>query len=409
MLAVNSNVSTRALVALILSSALVTLDGTAVTVALPAIGRDLGASFAQLQWVTDTSLLMLALLLLPAGIVGDRVGRRRVTRLGVAAFAAASIACGVAPAVEWLIAARLAQGAAAAFVVPGAIAILRATYADENERARVFGMWAGWSGLASAAGPLLGGALVDLISWRAVLFASAACALPTLMLLKSVPESCDQRRRSIRETLSAVMRTPNCLAGNVATFALYFGLFGISFLLAIYTQDVLGYSATWAAVSLLPVSLMMLALSERFGPLATRYGPRRLVAMGTLIASGGILWLATGPDQLEFWTRIVAGTTVFGMGLAVAVAPMTHAAVSSVSHDCAGAASAINNAIVRAAGFLAIAILGSLASAGTEKGGISPEHFRQALATCAGVVMAIGIVATQMIRDTERGGLAKAA
>lgn len=401
--------STRALVALILSSALVTLDGTAVNVALPAIGRDLGANFSQLQWVTDVSLLMLAILLLPAGIVGDRLGRRRVMRMGAAAFASASVACGVAPSVQWLIAARLAQGAAAAFIVPGAIAILRATYADEKERARVFGIWAGWSGLASAAGPLLGGALVDVVSWRAVFFVSAACALPTLLLLRSVPESCDPRGRSIRESLSAVVRTPNCLAGNIATFALYFGLFGLSFLLAIYTQEVLEYSGTWAAVALLPVSLMMLALSERFGPLATRYGPRRLLVGGALIAGGGILWLAAGSEPLAFWTRIIAGTTLFGVGLAVAVAPMTHAAVSSVPHDCAGAASGVNNAVVRAAGFLAVALLGTLASAGAGKPGISPEHFRHALAVCAGVVMLAGIVAAQMIRDTERGGLAKAA
>ena len=402
-------VSTRALVALILSSALVTLDGTAVNVALPAIGRDLRASFSQLQWITDVSLLMLAILLLPAGIVGDRLGRRRVMRLGAAAFAAASIACALAPAVEWLIAARLAQGIAAAFIVPGAIAILRATYVDEKERARVFGIWAGWSGLASAGGPLLGGALVDVLSWRAVFVASAAFALPTMLLLRSVPESCDRRGRSIRESLAAVVRTPNCLAGNVATFAFYFGLFGLSFLLAIYTQDVLGYSGTWAAVALLPVSLMMLALSEQFGHLGTRYGPQRLLVIGSLIASGGILWLAAGAEPLAFWSRIIIGTTLFGAGLAVAVAPMTHAAVSSVPHDCAGAASGVNNAIVRAAGFLAVAILGTLASAGPEKGGISPEHLRQALAVCAGVVVLTGIVAATMIRDTERGGLAKAA
>jgi MFS family permease len=402
-------VTTRALVALILSSAVVTLDGTAVNVALPAIGRDLDARFAQLQWITDASLLMLALLLLPAGMVGDRLGRRRVTQLGLAGFAVASLACGAAPTVEWLIAARFAQGAAAAFIVPAAIAILRATYADEKERARLFGIWAGWSGLASAGGPLLGGALADTLSWRAVFLVSAAIAMPTLVLLRWVPESCDGRGRPIRATLAHVVRTPNCLAGNIATFALYFGLFGMSFLLAIYTQDVLGYSGTWAAVALLPIALMMLAFSERFGHLATRYGPRRLVTTGAVAAGAGILWLAAGPDTLASFTRIMMAAALFGIGLAIAVAPMTHAAVSSVPHDCAGTASGVNNAIVRAAGFLAVAILGSLASSGTEHGDMSVESLRHALAVCGSLVMAGGILAAQMIRDTERGGLAKAA
>jgi MFS family permease len=401
--------STAAFVALILSSALVTLDGTAVNVALPAIGRDLDARFSELQWITDASLLMLALLLLPAGIVGDRFGRRRVTMLGLAAFGATSVACGAAPGVRWLIAARLAQGAAAAFIVPGAIAILRATYVDEKERARVFGIWAGWSGLASAAGPLLGGALADTLSWRAVFFVSAAITLPTLVLMRWVPESCDRRGLTVRATLAAVGRTPNCLAGNIATFVLYFGLFGLSFLLAVYTQDVLGYSGTWAAVALLPVSLMMLALSEWFGRMGTRYGPRRLLTAGSVAAGAGIMWVASGAEPLAFWTRIVAGTTLFGFGLAMAVAPMTHAAVSSVPNDCAGAASGVNNAVVRAAGFLAIAVLGSLASAGPDDGRLSTESFREALMVCGGLVLVSGVLLSQLIRDSQRGGLAKAA
>ena len=352
---------------------------------------------------------MLAVLLLPAGIVGDRVGRRRTTALGLAGFAAASVACAAAPDVGWLIAARLAQGAAAAFVVPGAIAILRATYADEKERARIFGIWAGWSGLASAGGPLLGGALVDTMSWRAVFFASAALALPTLLLLRWVPESHDERGRSIRRTVAAVIRTPNCLAGNVSTFVLYFGLFGLSFLLAVYTQDVLGYSGTWAAVALMPVSLMMLALSERFGQLATRYGPRRLLAAGAVASGAGLLWLGTGIDALSLWTRIIPATSLFGLGMAIAVAPVTHAAVSSVPNDCAGAASGVNNAVVRGAGFLAVAILGYLASGGPEDGGMSAASFGHALKVCGGLVMIVGVLAAQLVRDTERGGLAKAA
>jgi MFS family permease len=402
-------VSTVALVALILSSALVTLDGTAVNVALPAIGRDLGARYSQLQWITDASLFMLAALLLPAGMIGDRIGRRRVTRLGLVGFAAASAACAAAPTVWWLVGARLVQGAAAAFVVPGAIAILRATYRDEKERARVFGIWAGWSGLASAGGPLLGGALVDLITWRAVFLVSAMLALATIVLLRRVPESSDRAGRTIRESLAELVATPNCVAGNLATFVVYFGLFGLSFLLAIYTQDVLGYSATWAGVTLLPVSLMMLALSERFGHLATRHGPRLVLTGGALAAGGGIIWLALGTEPLAFWTRIIAGSAMFGLGMAMTVAPLTHAAVSSVTKECAGAASGVNNAVVRAAGFVAIALVGSLASAGPEGNGMSPESFRYALMVCGGVVTVAGVLVAQMIRDRERGGLAKAA
>jgi MFS family permease len=175
--------------ALILSSALVTLDGTAVTVALPAIGRDLAARFSVLQWTTNASLLALAALVIPAGLLGDNYGRRRMMRLGLLLFAAASAGCAFAPAAAWLIGLRLVQGTGAALIVPGAVAILRAVYTDEHERARRFGAWAGWSGAASAVGPLAGGTLVDLFSWRAVFLLSVTLAVPTLWLLRAVPES----------------------------------------------------------------------------------------------------------------------------------------------------------------------------------------------------------------------------
>lgn len=447
-------------IALILSSALVTIDGTAVTVALPAIGRDFSARFSVLQWTSNASLLALAALVLPAGALGDRYGRRRTMRAGLLLFATASIACATAPGTGWLIVARLVQGAGAALVVPGAIAILRATYTDETERTRRFGLWAGWSGLATAAGPLAGGLIVDLISWRAVFLLSAALAVATALLLGSAPESRAERAsHSIRPTpallivallagvsillingggsgrwsspssliaataiaLSAfalwrshqltpvlpreLLCSANCINANAATFVLYFGVFGISFLLVIYTQAVLGYSATWSAITVLPTALAILVLAEPFGRAGAWIGPRALIMGAPLAAAAGVLWISMGPHPLPFWTHIVTGSTLFGLGVAMAVSPLTHAAISSVPEESAGTASGVHHATVRASGLAAIALLGSLAAAGDAAGALTVDGFRRALLVCAAVIAVAGVLAGSRIIDEAPGGL----
>jgi MFS family permease len=453
--------SRRQLALLILASAVITLDGTATTIALPAIGRDLSIPVFRLQWISNAPLVILAAMLLPAGTLADRFGRVRVLRAGLLAFVAGAIGCVVAPTDVALIGARFVQGAGGALILPAALATLRTAYTDAAERARIFGVWAAWTGVAGAAGPLLGGALVDLLSWRAVFVPAAVAAAAAMLLLeRGGPGGAPTRGHPIPVAataglvmlfgatayllmaiaggdaggaevaivgivaLSAVvllardrqravlfprelLRAHNCLPANASTFALYFGMFGLSFLIALYTQQALGYSALRAALVLLPISLMLL-LAEAFGRLAARVGTRALIIAGTLSAAAGICWLAAGPHPLGFWSRLIAGTALFGFGISLAVSALTHAAVAAVPETCAGAASGLNHAVVRAAGLVAIALLGALAAPGVSDA-ISADGFRRALTICAAVVGAGGIIGSVLLRDQEPGGISEAA
>jgi MFS family permease len=446
-----------ALAGFILASALITLDGTAANIALPAIGRELSLSVSRLQWISNAPLLTLAALLLPAGAIADRYGRVRVIRIGVIGFGAASFACAAAASGAWLIAGRLLQGAAAALILPAVLAELRAAYADAAERARMFGVWAAWTGVASAAGPLVGGGLVDLASWRAVFVTSGATAVAAALLLLGGARTASRPPRDpvpviatvaltlllgglayvLIEGPSAEWRTPgvlsagvlaaisvavlvrspkrhllfprelvtaaNCLPANAATFALYFGTFGLSFLLVLYTQQVLDYSGTWAAVALLPVSVMLF-LAEPFGRLATRFGTRTLIMTGALVSAAGIVWMAAGPHPLPFWSRMMLGTAMFGLGISLAVSALTHAAVAAVPETCSGAASGLNHAAVRTAGLVSIALLGSLAAPGQSEA-ISVDGFRRAMMVCGIVVAVGGVASTALMKDEEPGGL----
>lgn len=445
------------LAALILASALITFDGTSATIALPAIGRDLSTSVSRLQWISNAPLLILAAVLLPAGTVADRYGRVRVIRAGLIVFVAGSAACVLAPSGAWLVGARFIQGAGGALVLPAVLAVLRHGYTDAGERTRMFGVWAAWTGVASAVGPLLGGALVDLWSWRAVFLPSAlagaaavlllgrstgegaapsrplpglaTAALVTLLggvayLLMELPSGdldgpqlllpaalalaalgalvVDRRRQVLlpRELLHA----RNCLPANAATFALYFGMFGLSFLCALYAQQTLGYSALWAAVVLLPVSVMLF-LAEPLGRLAARLGTRMLIVTGSLSAAAGIYWMAVGPHPLPFWTHLIAGASLFGFGISLSVSALTHAAVAAVPEPCAGAASGLNHATVRAAGLVAIALLGSIAAPGLSDA-VSTDGFERAMIICALVVAVGGVSGSVLLQDDEPGGVA---
>jgi MFS family permease len=439
--------------ALILASALITLDGTAATIALPAIGRDLSIPMERLQWIANAPLLALAAMLLPAGSMGDRLGHIQVLRTGLMIFAAASFVCVAAWSDTALIAARLGQGVGGAFVLPAVLAMLRGAYDDAAERTRMFGVWAAWTGAASAAGPLWAGLLIDITSWRAVFMSSAAVGLGALMLLRHArPVAAAGRsgpppgiatvalivllgafayllmqgaRNGLREGLLllpvalavtgavALIRDPrryvlfppellkarNCLPANAITFALYFGMFGLSFLLALYVQQVLHYSASWAAVVMLPISIMLL-FAERFGRLTTSMGVKWFVLGGALTAAAGIGWIGTASHPVPFWSHLIVGTTLFGLGLSVAVSALTHAAVATVPEECAGAASGLNHAVVRAAGLIAVVVLGSMAAPGASDV-ISGKGFQRAVLVCAAVVAAGGIVGSARLRDDE--------
>ena len=447
----------RQLAGLILASALITLDGTATTIALPAIGRDLSASVSRLQWIANAPLLILAALLLPAGTIADRYGRVRVMRVGIIGFVAASLACAAARSDLEIIAAKLAQGAGGALVLPAALAALRGAYSDAVERTRILGIWAAWTGAAAAAGPLLAGALVDLWSWRAVFLPSAFGGVVAVLLLeREAPAASATRsdplpamatialvgllgglayllmiapaagflgpRVAVPALVAAVgavmlardrqrhvllprelLTARNCLPANATTFALYFGMFGLSFLIVLYVQQLLDYSAVWAAVVLLPMSLMLL-FAERLGRLTAPVGTRAMIVAGTLSAAAGIAWMGSASHPLPFWSHIIVGTSVFGLGVSVAVAALTHAAVAAVPDTCAGAASGLNHAVVRAAGLVAVAVLGSIAAPGVSDA-VSAEGVQRAMIVCAAVVAVGGVAGGALLRNDEPGGV----
>jgi EmrB/QacA subfamily drug resistance transporter len=403
------------LVAVTLGLGITILDETVVFLALPAIDRDLGVGLTGQQWVVNGYLLPLAALLLVAGSLADRYGRRRLFVLGLLGFGLASLAAGLAPSGEALIAARVVQGVFAALLMPSTLALLVATFRDE-ERGGAIGTWAAWGGAAAAVGPLVAGVLIGALSWRWVFFLSLPIVAVAIGLaLWAVEESrADQAGQDRLDVLGAVLATvavgaasyavvqgpesgwtdPAVLAGalfapvalfafvlqerraakpmlplglfrsrdlsaaNASTVTLYAVFNGNFFLLVIYLQTALDYTALQAGAATLPLTLLMITLSERFGRLAERHGPRLLMVAGQLLAALGVLLLSFLTPGDDYLLAVFPGVLVFGTGLAMTVAPLTNTAVSSVRDEQAGLASGVNNAAARLAGLLGVALIG---------------------------------------------------
>lgn len=407
------------LAASILGSSLAFVDGTVVNVALPAIQRDLQATVYQAQWVIESYALLLAALLLAGGALGDRHGRRRVFVVGVLLFAAASVACVLSANVQQLIAARAVQGVGGALLVPGSLALISASF-PEGERGRAFGTWAGFSGITSAVGPLLGGYLVDRFSWAwafAVNVPLAAVVVAIAWL--HVPESrrpgaparpdvlgtvsatlglggcvfffieapsqgwtapavlvalgvgsasflaffLVERRQAAPMLPPALLRNRNFAGANLLTLLLYAALGGGLFFLPLNLIQVQGLSATAAGAALLPFVLIMFVLSRWAGGLVDRHGARRPLVIGPLLAAAGFVLLALPGTGASYWTGFLPGIAVLGLGMAIAVAPLTTTVMNSVATGDAGTASGVNNALSRVAGVLAIAVFGALMAA----------------------------------------------
>lgn len=396
-----------------LGSATVFLDASMVPVGLPSLGAELGGGLALQQWVTVAYLLTLGALVLVGGSLSDLLGRRRVFAAGAVGFAAASLLCAAAPNAASLIAARAGQGVAGALLVPSALALLSDAFAPD-ERAKAIGAWTAWTGLATVLGPLAGGLLVETASWRGLFVVSAAPALTALWFLRSVPAHAPRHARV--DTSGALLATlalgglsvalleqprqgwtdPLVLGGLVvsavalATFLLHerraaapmlpLGLFrrrnfsvatlGTVLLYAafnaswfftiVFLQQVAGYTAMQAGLALLPIPILIFALSRAFGVLADRRGARPLIASGSLLAAAGLGLLMRVDSGAAYAADVLPAVGVLGLGLAMAVAPLTAVVLADVSAEHSGIASGINNAAARLSGLLSIAALGAL-------------------------------------------------
>ncbi|HJQ42589.1 MAG TPA: MFS transporter [Jatrophihabitantaceae bacterium] len=446
------------LAATVLGSGMVFLDGTIVNVATEHIGADFHASFGALQWVLNAYTLALASLILLGGSLGDRLGRRRIFILGTVWFAIASLLCAVAPNEQMLIAARALQGVGGALLTPGSLALISATFV-KDDRAAAVGAWSGLSGVSTALGPLLGGWLVDDFSWRWAFAINLPLAFAVVVLaIRCIPETRAERRPPHMDLLGTVLvatalglltygttqagtdgwsgmpigfvvagvvlgtlfvlaerrereplvplelfRDRTFTGTNIMTLFTYAALAAVFFLLVLYLQIVAGYGALEAGLSTLPATAVMLLFSSRSGALAARIGPRlQLIAGPLLFGAGILLTLRIDQHHTNYLMDVLPGVLVFAIGLTTFVAPLTATVMASAPADDVGIASGVNNAISRAGGLLAIAILPPLAGLHGEAYrhvSVMVHGYRVVTLSCVGLLIAAAIVIGLTVRN----------
>ena len=402
------------LAATILASSMAFIDGTVVNVALPFLQKELNATAIGVQWVVESYSLFLAALLLVGGSLGDRYGRRLIFLIGVGIFAIASAACGLSQSIGQLIVARAVQGIGGALLVPGSLAIISASF-GEDQRGKAIGTWSGFSAITTAIGPVLGGWLVEHVSWRAVFFINIPFAIAVVLIsIRHVPESRERGAHGSLDWMGAVsatlglggvvygliessrvgfsnpavisslalgvavlcffvinearvrnpmvplklFRSKDFAGANLLTLFLYSALGATLFFFALNLIQVQHYSATAAGSSFLPFVIIMFSLSRWSGGLVDRFGPRLPLTIGPLVAALGFALFALPSTNVRYWTGFLPAVVVLGLGMAMAVAPLTTTVMGSVSSEQAGTASGINNAVSRAAGLIAIGVFG---------------------------------------------------
>ena len=433
----------------VLASFVTFLDGSVINVALPAIEQELGGGITTQQWVVDAYAITLGTLILLAGSLSDTFGRWVVLKVGLYGFAVTSILIAIAPTAELLIILRGAQGVAGALLVPSSLAIIIATFRGAAQ-AKAIGTWTGWTSAAFLVGPLLGGLFVDFLNWRLVFAINILPIAVTLVLVarlgqKNVrPEGggidwfgavlgiiglggpvfalIEQanfgwtspviylpfviglaaltafilRQRTVKHPMIplALFSVRNFSVGNVATTLVYGALALGGFLLTVFLQEVGGFSATAAGLTFLPMTLISIALSATFGALAGKYGPRLFMGLGPILAGVGYLLMLSIEEDVNYWTQVFPGVILFSLGLTATVAPLTAAILGSISPEQSGIGSAINNAISRIAGLIAIAFVGVIV--GSQ---LTVETFHRGLLVTAVLLIVGGVVSLVGIRN----------
>jgi EmrB/QacA subfamily drug resistance transporter len=450
------------LAAAILGSGVASIDATIVNVALPAIERDLGGGLSAQQWVSNAYLLALGSLILIGGSLGDIYGERRVFATGVGLFGVFSIATALAPSIEFLIGARALQGAAAALLTPSSLAIIVSAF-REKERGPAIGTWLAWGAIAGIVGPLAGGLIVDQLNWRWVFALNVPLVAATLVLIfVAVPSSKTVAGRKVdyigallcslglggvvfalieqphygwgspttfvplvggvlaiaafigyeRHTPQPMLkpelfRRRNFAIGNLETFTMYGGIAILFFFLVIFLQEVAGYTALQSGLATLPTTLIMFALSRRFGALADRHGPRFFMGAGPLVAAAGILLLARIDQDVDYFTDLLPALCVFSVGLAMTVSPLTATVLAGADETDAGIASAVNNAVARVAGLIAVSFGGILVASrlvgdSLTNNSESVSAFHEVIMMCAALIAVGGVVGAIGIRNPTR-------